>query len=53
MSEEWLIQWLERPNYNSAGRELDSHQELGIFCEVLVLEFRVFKVIHIIWQYHL
>ena len=29
-----VSQWLERPNYNSAGRENDSHLELGIFSEL-------------------
>ena len=27
-------QWLEHPNYNSGGRECDSHLELGIFSEL-------------------
>ena len=29
-----VAQWLEHPNYNSEGREFDSHLELGIFSEL-------------------
>ena len=29
-----VAQWLEHPNYNSGGRECDSHLELGIFSEL-------------------
>ena len=29
-----VAQWLELPNWNSEGREFDSHAELGIFSEL-------------------
>ena len=43
-----VAQCLERPNHNWEGREFDSHLELDVFSELLVLEFSFFQNLFVV-----